>query len=106
MNSSVEPDLEGASPHPATPPAGPRLTVETEIEAMILRLARQRGADKSLGPSDVAQALAEEWRPLLFEVRAAAQRLAERDQIEILRHGKPIPSAALKGVIRLRLKQP
>jgi hypothetical protein len=31
--------------------------------------------------------------------------LAEAGRIDILRHGKPVEPAAMKGVIRLRLKQ-
>jgi Protein of unknown function (DUF3253) len=106
MNDPVEHELtaEPVSLGPAD--AEQRATVVTEIEAMILRIAEQRGADKSLCPTDVARALAEDWRPLLFEVRAAGRRLAEQDRIEILRHGKPIVPGAMKGVIRLRLKQP
>lgn len=73
-------------------------------EETILRLATQHGTAKSFTPTDVAQALAENWRPLLTHIRAAARRLAERGQIEILRHGKPVEPSALKGVIRLRLK--
>lgn len=73
-------------------------------EEMILRMAEERGFSKSFTPSDVAQALAEEWRPLLNHIRAAARRLAEAGRIEILRHGKPVEPTALRGVIRLRLK--
>lgn len=73
-------------------------------EEAILRLAAKHGTAKSFTPTDVAQELAENWRPLLTHIRAAARRLAERDLIEILRHGKPVEPSALKGVIRLRLK--
>jgi hypothetical protein len=105
MNTPVEPDQTVAAPLSVPIPAGMIATVETEMEAMILRIAKERGVEKSLCPTDVARALAEDWRPLLFDIRAAAARLADRDQIEILRHGKPISPTALKGVIRLRLKQ-
>ena len=76
------------------------------FEETILRMAEERGPGKSFTPSEVAQALAEEWRPLLNHIRAAARRLAEAGRIEILRHGKPADPAALRGVIRLRLKPP
>lgn len=75
-------------------------------EETILRMAEERGSSKSFTPSDAAQALAEEWRPLLTHIRAAARRLADAGRIEILRHGKPVDPSALKGVIRLRLKPP
>jgi hypothetical protein len=74
-------------------------------EAAILRMAAKASDGKSITPSDVALSLAEDWRPLLKHIRAAARRLAEQGRIDILRHGKPIDPAALKGVIRLRLKQ-
>lgn len=73
-------------------------------EEAILRRAQLHGTAKSFTPTDVAQELAENWRPLLSHIRAAARRLAERGLIEILRHGKPVEPSALKGVIRLRLK--
>ncbi len=75
------------------------------FETTILQIAMERGEAKSFCPSEVARALSEEWRPLLTHVRAAARRLAEEGRIDILRHGKPILPAEIKGVIRLRLKQ-
>jgi hypothetical protein len=77
----------------------------SRYDATILELAAERGEGKSFCPSEVARALSEDWRPLLIHVRAAARRLAEAGRIDILRHGKPIEPAAMKGVIRLRLKQ-
>ena len=77
----------------------------SRYDATILQIAAERGEEKSFCPSEVARALSEDWRPLLTHVRAAARRLAEAGQIDILRHGKPIEPAAMKGVIRLRLKQ-
>lgn len=87
----------------AAPAAKPTEAGAT-YEAAILTLAAQHGTAKSFTPTDVAQQLAENWRPLLNHIRAAARRLAEKGQIDILRHGKPVEPAALKGVIRLRLK--
>jgi Protein of unknown function (DUF3253) len=77
----------------------------SRYDATILKFAAERGDGKSFCPSEVARALSEDWRPLLTHVRAAARRLAEAGQIDILRHGKPIEPAAMRGVIRLRLKQ-
>jgi hypothetical protein len=75
----------------------------SRYDATILQMAAERGEAKSFCPSEVARALSEDWRPLLIHVRAAARRLAEAGQIDILRHGKPIEPAAMRGVIRLRL---
>jgi predicted NAD/FAD-dependent oxidoreductase len=74
------------------------------IEAEIMRQATERGPDKSLCPSDIAQALAPDWRPLLPGVRDAAIALATEGRIDILRKGKPIPPAETRGVIRLRIR--
>jgi Protein of unknown function (DUF3253) len=76
----------------------------TRIEATILALTAARGAGRSIAPADAAQALAREWRPLLGPVRQAAARLAQAGRIDILRKGKPVDPAAMKGVIRLRIR--
>jgi hypothetical protein len=75
-----------------------------DIDAAILRLAGARGPDGSISPSDAARALAEDWRPLLGPVRRAAARLAEAGQLDILRKGRPVAPADMKGVIRLRIR--
>jgi Protein of unknown function (DUF3253) len=80
------------------------MTSNDEITETILRLAGEYGGDTSFSPSDVARALAENWRPLLTRVRNSAQRLSEAQRIDILRHGKVVPPEAMRGVIRLRLK--
>jgi hypothetical protein len=80
---------------------------DTAIAAAILRQTAERGAGKSICPTEVARALApgpeEAWRPLLGRVRATAIRLATEGRIDILRKGKPVPPAGVKGVIRLRV---
>jgi hypothetical protein len=82
--------------------------MDARITAEILRQTAQAGPEKSICPSEVAQALAPEWRSLLTSVRRVAQRLAAEERIDILRKGKPVPpdqvkSGPVKGVIRLRL---
>ena len=74
------------------------------IEVEILRLAADRGPEASICPSEVARALYPEWRPLLAAVRRAAVRLADSGRIDILRHGKPVRPAEMRGVIRLRIR--
>jgi hypothetical protein len=96
VSNSLDPPAEEAE----APAPGSR------YDATILAIAAERGEAKSFCPSEVARALAEDWRPLLTHVRAAARRLAEAGRIDILRHGKPIEPAAIRGVIRLRLKPP
>lgn len=84
------------STNPSSAPA------PAEVEAAILKLVAAREGAASICPSEVARALASEWRPLLFVVRQAAVRLAASGQIEILRKGKPVPPEAVRGVVRLR----
>ena len=65
----------------------------------------QRGPDASICPSEVARQLRpDDWRPLMHPVRQAAVRLAGTGQIQILRKGKPIDPAVMRGVVRLQAR--
>jgi len=79
---------------------------EAAIREAILAIAAERGAEKSLCPSEAARRLAPEaWRPLMARVRREAITLAREGRIEILRKGKPVdPDGAIRGVIRLRIR--
>lgn len=73
-----------------------------DIAAEILRQTELRGVGKSICPSEVARALApDDWRPLMTPVRQVAADLSEAGQILILRKGRPVPAADMRGVIRL-----
>ena len=72
----------------------------------ILRRVAERGPGKSICPSEVARALDPDWQKLNSAVRRAAVRLAEAGQIDILRHGRRVEPAGVKGVIRLRIVEP
>lgn len=75
------------------------------IEASILQLVELRGPEKSICPSEVARALnPEAWQTMLTPVRQAALRLMGQGRIDILRKGKPVPAAEVRGVIRLRVR--
>ncbi|UPG71646.1 DUF3253 domain-containing protein [Roseomonas gilardii subsp. gilardii] len=79
------------------------------IAESIRRLATQRGAEKSICPSEVARELGgESWRSLMRPVRDTALELARRGEIEVLRKGKPVEPGPkghgdVRGVIRLRI---
>jgi hypothetical protein len=75
------------------------------IEGEILRQAGACAPAGSVSPSDVAAALATEWRPLLGPVRQAAIGLARAGRIDILRKGKPVAPEDARGVIRLRARR-
>ncbi len=80
------------------------MTGDAAIEAELLRLVTERGVAKSICPSEVARALAENWQPLLGRVRTVAVRLSVEGKIDVLRKGKPVPPEEVRGVIRLRLR--
>lgn len=71
----------------------------------ILRQTAGRGPGKSICPSEVARALAEDWRPLMGAVRATAFALCRAGQLEVLRKGKPVSPEEARGVIRLRMPE-
>ncbi len=80
------------------------MTDPTSIEAAILRLTTARGPDRSICPSEVARALSDDWRGLLTAVRREAARLSREGAIDVLRKGRPIDPADMRGVIRLRIR--
>ena len=71
------------------------------IRAAILDLALRRGRRKSLCPSEVAKALAADWRPLMSEVRAVAAGMPE---IIATQGGVEVDPLTARGPIRLRLR--
>ena len=74
------------------------------ISAEILRQITARGAGTSICPSEVARALdAQAWRSLLGPVRQVAAALAREGRVAILRKGRVVPPAEMRGVIRLAL---
>ena len=79
---------------------------ESEIEATMLRLVAERGADKTICPSEVARALVDprpdDWRTLMPPVRRVALRLAGQGKVAILRNGVPVADPeTMRGVYRL-----
>lgn len=78
------------------------------IEDLVLRLARERGAGKTICPTEAAKAAAdqrgeEDWRGRLSNVKAAAVKLAKRGGVAIYRKGKPVDPDDFKGIYRIGL---
>lgn len=74
------------------------------IERAILDACTQRGADRTICPSEVARALdAQHWRDLMPAVRAVASRLAEAGLIRVTRRGVEVHAESPGGPIRLQL---
>jgi nucleoid-associated protein YgaU len=83
-------------------------TKDEQLEAAILRLLGERGAGKTICPSEAARAVAatderEAWEPLMEPARAAARRLVAQGRIVITQGGRPVDASTAKGPIRLRL---
>ena len=78
------------------------------LEGTILRLLGERGAGKTICPSEAARAVAgddrEAWEPLMEPARAAARRLVAAGQIVITQGGQVVDGSTAKGPIRLRLR--
>jgi hypothetical protein len=78
-----------------------------EIEATLLRLVRERGPGKTIGPTDVARALGGDhpdgWGSLMQPVRREAVRLMKEGRVVIVRRGRPVNPDDFRGVYRIRL---
>src|SRR5215470_14934827 len=77
----------------------------TAIEATIHQLLAGHEANRTLGPTELAQALSPDanWHHLLPVVRKAAVDLALAGRLIIYRKGKPVDPTDFKGVWRMGL---
>ena len=79
----------------------------TALEPALLRLVAERGAAKTICPSEVARAVGGDhpdgWGPLMQPVRRLAVQLMKEGRIVILRRGRPVDPDDFKGVYRLSL---
>ncbi|MEL6466986.1 MAG: DUF3253 domain-containing protein [Pseudomonadota bacterium] len=76
---------------------------DAQIAAALMAALRQRGAGKTICPSEVARALTPDWRPLMHDVRRIAQVLADSGDITITQRGHPVAAPQARGPIRLGL---
>ena len=73
-------------------------------EDAILSLVAERGAGKTICPSEAARLVdPEDWRSHLKAVRAAGRKLAANGQIVWTKKGKPVDPETVKGVVRFGL---
>lgn len=79
-------------------------TVDEQLESTILDLLAQRGAGKTICPSDAARQVGTEdgWRDLMEPARRAARRLVDRGEVEITQAGHVVDPSTAKGPIRIR----
>jgi hypothetical protein len=79
-----------------------------KIETIILQLLEERGAGKSICPSEAARRMAElaghpeRWRAWLDSTRATAVLMAKRGSVVMLQKGERIDPETARGAIRLR----
>ena len=80
------------------------------LEDTILRLCGEKGAGKSVDPTEVAKSFAAArgeddlaWRRWLSHVRGAAVGLARQGRLVIYRKGKPADPDDFRGVWRMGL---
>jgi hypothetical protein len=82
--------------------------VQEELRATMLRLVAERGAGRTVDPSEVARAVGgrqpDGWGPLMQPVRRIAVELMKAGRIVILRRGRPVDPDDFKGVYRLSLR--
>lgn len=78
------------------------------IRACVIDLLADRGAGRSICPSEVARALAAsfdgQWQDLMRPVRAVAIELAESGVIEATQHESVVDLREVRGPVRLRLR--
>jgi hypothetical protein len=74
-----------------------------DIEAQIVGLLERRDEGKTICPSEAARALAEDWRPLMPEVREVAYGMADEGRLEVTQSGRVVDGRSAHGPIRLRL---
>ena len=72
---------------------------DERIAQVIMDLAHQRGRHKTFCPSEVARAVAQDWRPFMGRVRAVAATLP----IRATQKGDEVDALTAKGPIRFSL---
>lgn len=77
---------------------------DAAIEEAILSLLTQRGAGKTICPSEAARRVSpDDWRPLMNATRRVAATMASEGRLVATQRGEPVDLASVRGPIRLRL---
>ncbi|MCJ8208534.1 DUF3253 domain-containing protein [Mucilaginibacter sp. RS28] len=67
-------------------------------------MATERGADKSICPSDIARVLfPADWRKHMDDVRTEAFELERQGKVLITQKGQPVEIENIKGPIRIKI---
>lgn len=74
------------------------------LEQAILDCLAARAPSATACPSEVARAVSpDSWRPLMPQVREAADKLVERGLLSVEQKGRQVVASSARGPIRLRL---
>jgi hypothetical protein len=77
--------------------------VESRLQRTILDLLADRRPGATICPSDAARSVGgDDWRPLMDDARAAAQRLVDAGEVVITQGGEVVDLATARGPIRIR----
>ena len=83
-------------------------TLAERIHECVLELLAQRGADRSICPSEAARMLAlridHPWQDLMRPVRTVVANLVDSGVIEAIQDGALVDIREVRGPIRLRLR--
>jgi len=83
-------------------------TLAEQIRECIVEMLVERGAGRSLCPSEAAQVLGTRlgcpWQDLMRPVRAMAAALAEGGIVEAIQHETVVDIQQVRGPVRLRLR--
>ncbi len=87
--------------------SGASASEDAALEAAILELLAERGAGKTICPSEAARRVAgsevrEAWEPLMEPARAAARRLHAAGRLVVMQGGHPVDPSHARGPIRLK----
>ena len=76
------------------------------VGAAILERTAARGPGRTVCPSEVARALARDWRAAMPAVRAVAAELADAGRIVVTQGGRPVDARTARGPVRLGAPPP
>ncbi len=86
--------------------SGAGASSDAALEEAILALLAERGAGKTICPSEAARRVGgeqrEAWEPLMEPARAAARRLHAAGRLLVMQGGHPVDPSHAKGPIRLK----
>ncbi|WP_370674205.1 DUF3253 domain-containing protein [Pleomorphomonas sp. PLEO] len=86
----------------------PRRVKAGQIRDVLLQMAAESPAGKSISPDAVARAIAGKdekvWRRLMKPIKDEAARLAKDGKVIMIRKGKPVDPDRVRGLYRIRLR--